>query len=42
LGKKSIRIIENMVTDNSDSYGNISMIPVGIKIRNSTNSKIQS
>ena len=39
LGKKSIRIIENMVTDNSDSYGNISMIPVGIKIRNSTNSK---
>ena len=42
LGKKSIRIIENMVTDNSDSYGNISMIPVGIKIRNSTNSKSQS
>jgi DNA-binding LacI/PurR family transcriptional regulator len=42
LGKKSIRIIENMVADNSDSYGNISMIPVGIKIRNSTNSKIQS
>ena len=39
LGKKSIRIIENMVTDNSDSYGNISMIPVRIKIRNSTNSK---
>jgi len=39
LGKKSIRIIENMVADNSDSYGNISMIPVGIKIRNSTNSK---
>ena len=41
LGKKSIRIIENMVTDNSDSYGNISMIPVGIKIRNSTNSQSQ-
>ena len=41
LGKKSIRTIENMVTDNSDSYGNISMIPVGIKIRNSTNSKSQ-
>ena len=39
LGKKSIRTIENMVADNSDSYGNISMIPVGIKIRNSTNSK---
>ena len=39
LGKKSIRIIENMVADNSDSYGNISMIPVEIKIRNSTNSK---
>ena len=39
LGKKSIRIIENMVTDNSDSYGNISMIPVQIKIRNSTNFK---
>ena len=41
LGKKSIRIIENMVAENSDSYGNISMIPVGIKIRNSTNSQSQ-
>jgi DNA-binding LacI/PurR family transcriptional regulator len=40
LGKKSIRIIENMVAENSDSFGNISMIPVGIKIRSSTNSKI--
>ena len=39
LGKKSIRIIENMVAENSDSFGNISMIPVEIKIRNSTNSK---
>jgi DNA-binding LacI/PurR family transcriptional regulator len=38
LANKSIRIIENMITDNSDSYGNISMIPVKIKIRNSTNS----
>jgi DNA-binding LacI/PurR family transcriptional regulator len=38
LGKKSIRIIENMVAENSDSFGNISMIPVEIKIRNSTNS----
>jgi DNA-binding LacI/PurR family transcriptional regulator len=39
LGKKSIRIIENMITDDSESFGNISMIPVRIKIRNSTNSK---
>ena len=39
LGKKSIRTIENMVAENSDSFGNISMIPVEIKIRNSTNSK---
>ena len=38
LANKSIRIIENMIADNSDSYGNISMIPVKIKIRNSTNS----
>ena len=36
LGKKSIRTIENMVADNSDSYGNISMIPVKIKIRTSS------
>ena len=36
LGKKSIRIIENMVADNSDSYGNISMVPVKIKIRTSS------
>ena len=39
LGKKSIRIIGNMITDDSESLGNISMIPVRIKIRNSTNSK---
>ena len=36
LGKKSIRIIENMVAENSDSFGNISMIPVKIKIRTSS------
>ena len=36
LGKKSIRVVENMVADKSDSFGNISMIPVDIKIRNST------
>ena len=36
LGKKSIRIIENMVTENSDSFGTISMIPVKIKIRTSS------
>ena len=39
LGKKSIRIIENMIADDSESFGNISMIAVRIKIRNSTNSK---
>ena len=36
LGKKSIRIIENMVAENSDSFGTISMIPVKIKIRTSS------
>ena len=36
LGKKSIRTIENMVTENTDSIGQISMIPVEIKVRNST------
>jgi len=36
LGKKSIRTIENMVEENMDSVGQISMIPVGIKIRNSS------
>ena len=36
LGKKSIRIIENMALENSDSFGNISMIPVRIKIRTSS------
>ena len=36
LGKKSIRTIENMVEENMDSIGQISMIPVEIKIRNST------
>ena len=39
LGEKSIRIIENMITDNSESFGNISMIPVNIKIRNSSTPK---
>ena len=38
LANKSIRIIENMIADDSESFGNISMIPVEIKIRNSTNS----
>ena len=36
LGKQSIRIIENMVAEASDSFGNISMIPVKIKIRTSS------
>ena len=36
LGKKSIRIIENMAAENSDSFGNIFMIPVTIKIRTSS------
>ena len=36
LGKKSIRTIENMAVENSDSFGNISMIPVRIKIRTSS------
>ena len=36
LGKKAIRTIENLVTDNIDTVGQISMIPVGIKIRNSS------
>ena len=36
LGKKSIRIVENMVAENSDSFGTISMIPVKIKIRTSS------
>ncbi len=36
LGKKAIRTIENLVTDNMDTVGQISMIPVGIKIRNSS------
>ena len=36
LGKKSIRTIENMVEENMESVGQISMIPVGIKVRNST------
>ena len=36
FGKKSIRTIENMVEENMDSVGQISMIPVGIKVRNST------
>ena len=36
LGKKSIRTIENMVEENMESVGQISMIPVGIRVRNST------
>ena len=40
LGKKSIRIIENMVAENSDSFGTISMIPVKIKIRTSSQRRI--
>ena len=40
LGKKSIRIIENMAVENSDSFGNISMIPVRIKIRTSSQRRI--
>ena len=36
LGKKAIRTIENLVTDNMDTVGQISMIPVRIKIRNSS------
>ena len=39
LGKKAIRTIENLVTDNIDTVGQISMIPVGIKIRNSSTPK---
>ena len=40
LGKKSIRIIKNMVAENSESFGNISMIPVKIKIRASSQRRI--
>ena len=40
LGKKSIRIIENMVAENSGSFGTISMIPVKIKIRTSSQRRI--
>ena len=36
FGKKAIRTIENLVTDNMDTVGQISMIPVRIKIRNSS------
>jgi len=39
LGKKSIRIVENMVEEKMDSVGQISMIPVKIRIRNSTTPK---
>ena len=39
LGKKAIRTIENLVTDNMDTVGQISMIPVRIKIRNSSTPK---
>ena len=36
LGKKAIRTLETLVTDNMDTVGQISMIPVRIKIRNSS------
>jgi len=36
LGKKAIRIIENMVDEGSDSLGHKTMIPVKIKARSST------
>jgi len=36
LGKKAIRIIENMVDEGSDSLGHKTMIPVEIKARSST------
>lgn len=38
LGKKSIKTIENIIAENADSVGQISMIPVKIIIRNSSNS----
>jgi len=38
LGNKAIRIIENMIAEKSDSLGHKTMIPVSIKIRNSTTS----
>jgi len=37
LGKKSIKTIENIINENADSVGQISMIPVKIIIRNSSN-----
>ena len=37
LGKKSIKTIENIITENADSIGQISMIPVKIIMRNSSN-----
>ena len=39
LGKKAIRTLETLVTDNMDTVGQISMIPVRIKIRNSSTPK---
>jgi len=36
LGKKAIRIIENMVAEGSDSLGHKTMLPVEIKTRGST------
>ncbi len=36
LGKKAIRIIENMVAEGSDSLGHKTMLPVEIKTRSST------
>ncbi len=37
LGKKSIKTIETIITENADSVGQISMIPVKIIMRNSSN-----
>lgn len=42
LGKKSIKTIENIIAENADSVGQISMIPVKIIIRNSSNSTSKS
>ena len=39
LGKKAIRTLETLVIDNMDTVGQISMIPVRIKIRNSSTPK---
>ena len=36
LAKRAIKTIENMINDKSDIVGQVSMIPVEIKIRKST------